>query len=209
MKITNEQLRQIIKEELEAVLNEAYAGQGETTGLSGRTGYAKSKQQKDLERDAKARQSQHYDNQEAGERAYRQQQADKKQAAKDRAAPGKRSANIREMSKFVVKDTISDLIGLMDSDFGQHRGDRTGFFKALKKISGMTEKDFINKVEETTEAYMTKKNITQLQDRDMKKIANDSAFEIKQLIKDAKKKARNRTFMQKAGSFLTGKGFKQ
>ena len=208
MKITNQLLKQIIKEELESVLNE-YAGQGETTGLSGRTGYAKSSRQKELDRQAGVRQSQHYDNQEAGERAYRQQQADKKQAAKDRKAPGKRSANIREMSKFVVKDAISNLIGLMDNDFGQHRGDRTGFFLALKKISGMTEKDFVNKVEETTEAYMTKKNITQLQDRDMKKIANDSAFEIKQLIKDAKKKARNRTFMQKAGSFIKGQGFKQ
>ena len=208
MKITNEQLRRIIKEELESVLNE-YAGRGETTGLSGRTGYAKSKRQKDLERDAKARQSQHYDNQEAGERAYRQQQADKRQAAKDREAPAKRSANMRQMSKFIVKDAISDLIGLMDKEFGQHRGDRTGFFLALKKISGMSEDDFIETVEKEAEKYMTKKKITRLQDKDMKKIANDSAYEIKQLIRNAQRKARNRTFMQKAGSFITGKGFKQ
>lgn len=208
MKITNEQLRQIIKEELEAVLNEATSlspFSSGTTTLGG--GNAKSKQQKDLERDTKASQSQHYDNQEAGEKAAKQDKKVKKQAAKDRAAPRKRIANINELSKFLAKDTRFRIATSLYKDFPSN--DTVGFYKALKKIAGISEKDFLKIIEKEAEKYMTKKNITQLQDEDEKKITDSAAIKVKSLIRDAKKKRRNRTFGQRVGDFFSGKGFEQ
>ena len=207
MKITNEQLKQIIKEELEAVLNESVAGRGETTGLSGRTGYAKSSRQKGLDRQAAARQAQTAQKQFDATKDSKKRQADKRQAAKDRAAPGRRIANINELSKFLVKDTMFKITTSLSNDFPSN--DTDGFYKALNKIAGISQNDFLKIIEKEAEEYMTKKNITQLQDKDEKKITDSVAIEVKSLIRDAKKKARNRTFMQKAGSFIKGQGFKQ
>jgi len=207
MKITNEQLRQIIKEELEAVLDESYAGQGETTGLSGRTGYAKSSRQKELDRQGEVQGAETAQKQFDATKDFKQRQADKKQAAKDRAAPGRRIANINELSKFLVKDTMFKITTSLYKDFPSN--DTVGFYKALKKIAGISEKDFLKIIEKEAEEYMTKKNITQLQDKDEKKITDSVAIKVKSLIRDAKKNRRNRTFGQRVGDFFSGKGFEQ
>ena len=224
MKITNEQLRRIIKEELELTLNElkdAAAGTGETTGLSGRTGYAPS---------AQALRQREREKQELADRAtvqaaYASALADEKIA--------KEFEHIKRNAPTYIRNTITnnkeDLV--KRSTTAVTANERAGkelygetnraiFYKIMQKFFQMSKYGFGELVESEATKIMMKK---------IKRLGNEDFFnkpehftpQIQQQIVDAvsarilreleqrRIRRSKRSFGQRVGDFFSGQGFEE
>ena len=216
MKITNEQLRQIIKEELEAVLSEApTAGRGETTGLSGRTGYAPSdkviRQKQDKEQDdeetsaAQAQSAQAFDN----------EKVEKELERKRRGAPTFVKNAIRNNDKRLENKTISEIIQNISSDSPlSNQRDKQQFFQTLWDLYGMTRIGFNNLIELTAIEVMTPMTQRAGKPVDFEKTGDLSASLLEDIANATWLKIRNmepkkkekKSLMKKVGGFF---GFEQ
>tara|TARA_R100000030_G_scaffold100848_2_gene94952 strand:- start:57 stop:539 length:483 start_codon:yes stop_codon:yes gene_type:complete len=160
MKITNEQLKQIIKEELETVM--------ESYGASKRPAPQMSK--------------------------FQIQQS--------------RENSIESIKRRTMRHATNRLVDILDNNLGLFGDDIDNM---MKKNPIQFDNSKFYKLEDLTEAVV--ENTFKSLDKDSIKRGDDKelgggiAVDIFKLIRPLVNK--NRSFMQKAGSFLTGKGFKQ
>lgn len=203
MKLTKEQLKQIIKEELEAVMNEGVGVGQKTNAGSSRTqaygdqtlGDTAARQASERDAATRSRQDASYRANEIGKQA-EQAEKDLKQLAK--------------MNRILTKNTLSDLENWKawkQAKRAWEASDKTR--NDYTKTIGTVLIDSLDaKVRSLARKDPGGASRTKQEGELVKKIAHN--WYLSQEAKyEAQIKEKGRSFMQKAGSFLTGKGFKE
>lgn len=206
MKLTKEQLKQIIKEELEAVMNEDAISDLKDKRAAEQEKYFKDKAQnrriKDNERfigadmEADKQTSSIYKRNKDEVYSLVMNQISKLRLVQSALGKGK-----------VTKDAVHDLINKAIDDAGGVRvGDRNvEYFNLLMQLASLEEiNDFIGKTSGPAKLKIVKELARGEENKSLAyRVFSYIEPVLSKYLKD------NRSFMQKAGSFLTGKGFKE
>ena len=225
MKITNEQLTRIIKEELESILselNDSAAGTGETTGLSGPTGYAPSAKEVDRKKREKQQLADRAMVQAAAASALADEKIAKELEQIQRNAPTNIKNMITRNKDDLVKRSTRAVTANKRAGALYGETNRAVFYDTIQKFFKMSKYGFGELVEAEATKIMMKKTKTKAQmhrkyfDKSedftpqiQEEIVNAVSGIILKALEQRKIDRSKRSFGQRVGDFFSGKGFEE